>query len=66
MTEIGVRLHTVSALVPKGDRLRIAIAGADADTFARYPEAGDLTYTIEHSAAAPSHVDLPQADWTAP
>jgi putative CocE/NonD family hydrolase len=66
VTEIGVRLHVTSALIPKGDRLRIAIAGADADTFARYPEAGDLTYTVERSAAAPSHVDLPQADWTAP
>jgi hypothetical protein len=65
MTEIGVRLHATSALVRKGYRLRIAIAGADTDTFARYPETGELTYTIERSVAAPSYVDLPQADWAA-
>ncbi|HEX4198270.1 MAG TPA: CocE/NonD family hydrolase [Caulobacteraceae bacterium] len=64
MTEIGLRLHAVSALVRTGYRLRLAIAGADADTFARYPESGDLTYTIRRSAAAPAWVELPQADWT--
>jgi hypothetical protein len=63
---VGVRLHTLSAALPVGYRLRIAIAGADADTFARYPETGDPTYTIERSAAAPSFVDLPQADWNGP
>jgi hypothetical protein len=61
--EIGISLHAVSAVVPKGDRLRIAIGGGDADTFARYPQEGDPTYTIRRSAAEPSFVDLPQADW---
>jgi hypothetical protein len=64
--EVEVPLHAVSAVVPRGDRLRIAIAGADADTFARYPETGNPTYTLSRSPAAPSHIDLPQADWTAP
>jgi uncharacterized protein len=60
-SQVGVRLHAVSAVVPQGDRLRIAIGGADADTFARYPDAGDPTYTVFRSAARPSFVDLPQA-----
>jgi hypothetical protein len=63
---VGVRLRTFSAAVPRGYRLRIAIGGADADTFARYPSSGDPTYTIERSAAAPSFVDLRQAEWNGP
>jgi uncharacterized protein len=62
--EAGVRLHAVSAMVPKGYRLRIAIGGADADTFGRYPSQGELTYTIWRTLAAPSYVDLPLADWS--
>jgi predicted acyl esterase len=62
--EAGVRLHAVSAMVPKGYRLRIAIGGADADTFARYPDQGEPTYTIWRTSAAPSYVDLPLADWS--
>jgi hypothetical protein len=60
-----VRLHAVSAMIPKGYRLRVAIAGADADSFARYPPRGDATYTVFRTSAAPSYVDLPQADWRA-
>ena len=62
----GVRLHTVSTVVPQGYRLRIAIGGADADTFARYPAEGEPTWRIWRTAAAPSYVDLPQADWSGP
>jgi putative CocE/NonD family hydrolase len=65
MIEVGVRLHAVSAMIPKGYRLRVAIAGADADSFARYPPRGDATYTVFRTSAAPSYVDLPQADWRA-
>jgi hypothetical protein len=61
--EVCVPLHVVSAVVPSGDRLRISLGGADADTFARYPQDGDPTYAIHRSAAQPSFVDLPQADW---
>jgi hypothetical protein len=64
--EAAIALHTVSARVPKGYRLRIAIGGADADTFARYPRQGDPTYTIWRTPAEPSYADLPQADWPDP
>jgi putative CocE/NonD family hydrolase len=60
---VGVRLHAVSARVPRGYRLRIAIAGADADTFARYPASGDQTYSVYSAPAEPSFIDLPQARW---
>jgi putative CocE/NonD family hydrolase len=61
--EVGIRLHAVSARIPAGYRLRIAIAGADAETFARYPAAGGQTYTLFRSRTAASYIDLPQAAW---
>lgn len=61
--KVGLRLHAVSAVVRKGWRLRIALAGADADNFARYPADGAPVYAIGRSALAASYVDLPQADW---
>ena len=47
-------------LIREGHRLRIAIAGADADTFARYPlDGGTPTITIERNARYASRVLLP-------
>ena len=60
--EIGIRLHNISAMIPAGWRLRIALAGADRDTFGRYPARGDTAWKVFHS----SFVDLPQAAWKAP
>lgn len=60
---ITIELHALSAVIPKGYRLRVALAGADADTFARYPAQGDPVYTVFRSAALPSWIDLPQASW---
>jgi hypothetical protein len=42
-----------------GDRIRIAIAAADADSFQQMPANGKATYRITHSAADPSFVRLP-------
>jgi putative CocE/NonD family hydrolase len=61
--EAGISLHNISVMIPKGDRLRIAVAGADADTFARYPQDGAPTFTIYRSSVLPSFIDLPMADW---
>lgn len=58
--DVGIRLTNVSAMIPRGDRLRIAIAGADADTFARYPADGAPVLTIYREA---SSIDIPQAAW---
>lgn len=63
--EIAVPLHGVSVRLTRGMRLRLALAGADAGTFARYPAAGDPVLTIQHSASAPSFVDIPEAPWRA-
>ena len=55
-------LWATSVLIRRGHRLRIAIAGADADTFARYPNNGEVpTITVERNARYASHVVLPFA-----
>ena len=61
--EAAIVLHTISAMIPKGDRLRVAIAGADADTFARIPGEGAPIFTIYRSSALSSFIDIPMADW---
>jgi putative CocE/NonD family hydrolase len=60
---ITIELHALSVVIPKGYRLRVALAGADADTFARYPAQGDPVYTVYRSSASPSWIELPQASW---
>ncbi len=42
-----------------GDRIRIAIAAADPDSFQLMPANGKATYRITHNATSPSFVDLP-------
>ncbi len=62
VAELNFELWATSVLIKKGHRLRIAIAGADKDTFARYPlEGGTPTITVERSARYPSRVVLPFA-----
>ena len=57
--QITFELMPVSVIVRAGHRLRIAIAGADADTFRRIPEEGAPFIMVYRSAAHPSHVALP-------
>jgi len=45
-TQVIMMLQPVSVLVPAGSRLRLSIAGADRDTFARLPATGDPTMRI--------------------
>ncbi|MFN8529125.1 MAG: CocE/NonD family hydrolase [Anaerolineae bacterium] len=61
-TAIRLHLYNTSALIQAGHRLRIALAGADADTFRRYPAEGAPALTIERNAAALSYVDLPMLE----
>jgi putative CocE/NonD family hydrolase len=58
-TVIRFGLLPTSALVREGHRLRIAIAGHDASTFARIPSEGAPTVTVHRDRVHASHVDLP-------
>ena len=60
VAELSFELWATSVLIKAGHRLRIAVAGADRDTFLRYPRNNDVpTITVEHNTLYPSHVSLP-------
>lgn len=59
VTEITLNLYATSVLIREGHRIRIAIAGADADTFRRYPAEGTPTWTVHRNSMYPSYVELP-------
>jgi hypothetical protein len=52
-------LLPTSVVVPRGWRLRLALGGADADTFERFPADATPTYTIERGRRWTSWVDVP-------
>src|SRR5439155_3533353 len=57
--EMAFALHPTSVVVRSGHRLRVALAGADADTFARVPDKGAPVLEIQRNAAFGSHIDIP-------
>lgn len=62
VAELQFELWPTSVLLRKGHRLRIAIAGADKDTFARYPlDGGTPTISVERNAQYPSQITIPFA-----
>lgn len=58
-------LQPTAALVRQGHRVRIAIAGADANVFRRYPAEGALEFAIRLGGRESSRVELPMRPWSA-
>jgi uncharacterized protein len=56
---VTLGLLATSTVVRRGHRLRLSIAGHDAETFSRIPAPEDLTYTIHSDASSSSWLDLP-------
>jgi hypothetical protein len=54
--DLAVQLPPLSAVVPAGHRIRVALAGHDASCFTRYGPAEE-TFTLE--LGSDSHLDLP-------
>lgn len=61
--EVSYALFPTAALIRKGHRLEISIAGADADTFRRYPREGDPTWTVFRGGTKPSEIIIPMRPW---
>jgi hypothetical protein len=59
VTELRFGLLPVSAFVRAGHRMRLAIAGADKDTFVRIPDSGPPTITVHRNSVHASCVELP-------
>jgi len=60
--EMTFGLWPTSVLLKKGHRIRVAIAGADRETFARLPAEGTPTITVERNARRSSFIELPVFD----
>lgn len=61
--EIGFDLWATSVLIREGHRIRVAVAGADADTFLRYPRNGSVpVLSVQRNATYPSAVVLPMKE----
>ena len=53
VSELRFELWATSVLIRTGHRLRIALAGADRDTFQRYPRSGEVpTLIVERNRVA--------------
>jgi hypothetical protein len=59
LAELRFALLPTSALIRRGHRIRIAIAGADRGTFARIPARGNPAITVARNSAHASRIDLP-------
>jgi putative CocE/NonD family hydrolase len=59
ITDITFALYPTSILLPKGSRIRIAIGGADKDSFARYPEKGNPIISIARNKNYASYLEIP-------
>jgi putative CocE/NonD family hydrolase len=62
LTEITFGLLPTSVLIRKGHRIRVAIGGADKDTFVRIPATGDAAFAIERNETNSSWISLPLRD----
>jgi hypothetical protein len=59
VAEAAIEMLPTSVLIPRGHRLRLALAGADASQFARIPAQGGLSWSVKRGPAFPSRLDLP-------
>ena len=59
LADVTFALHPTSVLFRTGHRIRVAIGGADADTFARVPPEGTPVWTVERGPGVAGHIVLP-------
>lgn len=64
--DLCLALLPTSAVIPAGWRVRLALAGADADVFARIPAEGAADLTVFRSPAAASRLVLPSRSIATP
>ena len=57
--ELKICMWPTSILLRKGHQIRVALAGADAGTFRRYPPVGDVTWTVYRQIGLRSYLELP-------
>jgi len=60
---IKFKLYSVAALIKRGHRLRLAIAGADADSFHRMSAGQPEQFDIYRGGGEPSVIEIPLLPW---
>ncbi len=60
---LAFKLFATAALIRRGHRIRLAIAGADRDTFAPIPAGQPEHFTIHRGGPEPSGITLPLRPW---
>lgn len=60
---IRFALNPTAALLRKGHRLRLAVAGSDANVFSRYPAEGSEQFTFHVSGTRASSIELQMRPW---
>jgi putative CocE/NonD family hydrolase len=58
-TTIRFSLYATSVLIQKSHRIRVALAGADADVFKRYPAEGTPIWHVYRELSRASFIELP-------
>lgn len=66
VAEVPFELFATSVRLRKGDRIRLALGGADRSMFALVPAAATPTWTVHRHSAAPSWLELPMQEVGAP
>jgi putative CocE/NonD family hydrolase len=56
--ELKICMWPTSILLRRGHQIRVALAGADAGTFRRYPPVGNVTWTVYRQTGLRSYVEL--------
>jgi putative CocE/NonD family hydrolase len=59
VARIRFALYPTSVVLRKGHRIRVSLAGADADVYKRYPQEGNPTWTVYRNAQRASFLELP-------
>ena len=59
VAEMAVPLLPTAVAVPKGWRIRLVLAGTDADQFVRIPREGGVTWDIRLGGESPARLTLP-------
>lgn len=59
IVELTFGLQPTSVLIRRGHAIRVALAGADKDTFARIPAQGGPVWQVSHGMQVPSCIRLP-------
>jgi uncharacterized protein len=59
VTELTFELSPTSVIIQKGHQIRVAIAGHDKDSLARYPAEGTPTIGVQRNAVYASYIDIP-------